>query len=706
MKSFEFEIEEQGIGYLKIDVPNETMNVLKAEFVAEVNQILDTVEANKKLKGLIVYSGKDNSFIAGADIKMLDDCPNASAATALAQEGQKLFERIEKLHIPVVAAIHGVCLGGGLELALACQRRICSDAAHTQLALPEVQLGLLPGSGGTQRLPRLVGLAPALQLMLTGKKVRPKQAKRMGLVDEVVAPYMLLDAAKKALQKTPNKRRHSGQPWWMRLIESMPQGRSWVGNQALKAAHKKTKGLYPAPPELVAAVLAGQKLFCKPDYHFESNAFGRLVATPESQALRSIFFATTEMKKETGAGRTKPREIQKVGVVGGGLMGSGIVNVTAVKAKIAVRIKEISPKGLNSVLAYSYTQLKRQYQRRFLTRLDLHRTLSRISTGLHYKGMFDADVVIEAVFESLELKHTIVHELERHCSPQTIIASNTSSLPIADIASVAKRPQNIVGLHYFSPVEKMPLVEVIPHAKTSPETIATVVSLAKKQGKTPIVVQDGAGFYVNRILALYMCEAAHLLMEGVSIADLDQAAVNFGFPLGPFDLLDQVGIDVSSKIVPILATKLGERFQVIDVFEKLIEDRRLGKKSKKGFYKYGAQKGKQKSVDASVYKVLRLNSATKPLPANAFERCFLQMLNEAGRCLEEKIIACPRDGDIGAIFGIGFPPFLGGPFQHMDRVGLQEVHDKLTKLSQDHGSRFAPCQQFQTMLERNEKFYE
>lgn len=437
----------------------------------------------------------------------------------------------------------------------------------------------------------------------------------------------------------------------------------------------------------------------------EASHFAELVVSKESEALRSIFFATTEMKKETGAEGASPRKVKKAVILGGGLMGGGIASVTTTKAKIPVRVKDISEKGLSNALAYAYKLLDKGVKRRHMTPAARDNLMALMTTTTEYKGVKDADIVVEAVFEDLALKHQMVKDIERECGEHTIFASNTSSLPISQIAEAATRPENVIGLHYFSPVEKMPLVEVIAHAKTSPETIATTVAFARKQGKTPIVVQDGAGFYVNRILALYMNEAAQLLLEGQSVEHLDKALVKFGFPVGPITLLDEVGIDVGAKISPILEKELGERFKAPAAFDKLLGDDRKGRKNGKGFYQYGASSKKAKAVDESVYGVLGIKPGTNKDAKAVAERCVVQMLNEAVRCLEDGIIASPRDGDIGAIFGIGFPPFLGGPFHYIDTLGAANLVRILEGYQSQLGSRFEPCERLKTMAQENAHFF-
>lgn len=595
--SFSLQIREDQIGVITMDIAGESMNVLKAAFADEISSLLADIKANSQLKGLVFISGKPDSFIAGADISMLDGCKTAEEAQAIGRMGQQMFDQLEQLPIPLVAAIHGPCLGGGLELAMACHARVASNDSKTVLGLPEVQLGLLPGSGGTQRLPRLVGLQKALDMILTGKQLRAAQAKKAGLVDEVVANSILLDAAVKRALKGKPQREQPRLNLVGKVLERTPFGRNILFGQARKQTLKKTQGNYPAPLKILDVIKTGVDSGMQAGLTAEAKAFGELCMTKESAALRSLFFATTQMKKESGAGDTKPTKVRKAAVLGGGLMGGGIANVTATKAGIPVRIKDINEQGISNALKYSYSLLEKKFKRRFISKAEMQKQLLLITGTTDYSGFHDADIVVEAVFEDLALKQQMVADIEQHCAEGTIFASNTSSLPIGQIAAKAARPENVIGLHYFSPVDKMPLVEVIAHEATSAQTIATTVAFARKQGKTPIVVKDGAGFYVNRILALYMNEAANILLEGEPVEKIDKALVKFGFPVGPVTLLDEVGIDVGAKISPILTTELGERFAAPSAFDKLLADGRKGRKTEKGFYLYGKNGKKGKKLD-------------------------------------------------------------------------------------------------------------
>jgi len=686
--AFHLKMRLDHVGIITINVPGEKMNTLKAEFAGQITAIIAEARRDPQLAGLVVISGKSDNFIAGADISMIDRCQSAQEAEALAKQGQEVMAAIDALPFPVVAAIHGACLGGGLELALACDARICSLDDKTRLGLPEVQLGLLPGSGGTQRLPRLIGVQQALPLILTGKTLRAKQARKLGVVDDAVPQAILLETAIARVKKGKVSGRTL--PLRDRLLHG-PIGRQALFALASRQTAAKTQGNYPAANRIIEVVRIGLEQGSRAGHDAEARAFGELAMTPESVALRGIFFATTTMKKERG-GEAEPATIKSVAILGGGLMGGGIASVTAINAGLPVRIKDISLEGVNHALKSSWELLSKKVKRRQLTPAQRQQQMARITGGTDYQGFSQRDVVIEAVFEDLALKQQMVSEVEAHCQPHTLFASNTSSLPIEEIATKAQRPENVIGLHYFSPVDKMPLVEVIPHMNTSTATVVTIVALARSQGKTPIVVADKPGFYVNRILTPYINEAMRCLLEGEPIDHIDRALVKFGFPVGPIQLLDEVGIDVGSKISPILHQAYGERFAAPAAFDAVLKDGRKGRKNSKGFYRYDQPRWQRKKPDASLYTLLKVSPQARQSEAQIAERCVMMMLNEAARCLDERVIRCARDGDIGAVFGIGFPPFLGGPFHYMDKLGAAEVVNRLTRLTQQHGERFTPCE--------------
>lgn len=700
-RSLRVEHRPDGVALLWMDVPNESVNTLKKTFSAEFHEVLDELEQTNDLRAVVFASGKPDSFLAGADVEMLNQAHSAAEASELSRTAQQAMNRLAEFRVPVVAAIHGSCLGGGLELALACHGRVCSDHPKTKLGLPEVQLGLLPGAGGTQRLPRLVGIQAALDMMLTGKQVPARKAKRVGLVDEVVPAAIVVEAAVAYALKFAERADGNAYPSPSKpantlkeaLLSKNPLGRAFVFDQARKQVAKQTRGHYPAPNRILDVVRTGLTEGIPSGLAAECTAFGELALTPVAKQLMYLFFAQTALKKDPGTtAKAAPIDVHKVGMIGAGLMGSGIAYVTAAQAKLAVRLKDRDTTGVGKGMAHVAELVKQGLKRKRIDRIEAAQIMARLSPTTDYSGFNTAEVVIEAVFEDLGLKHQIVKDVEAAGKKDVIVATNTSSIPITEIAKASKHPETVIGMHYFSPVNKMPLLEIIVTDKTAPWVTATCVALGKRQGKTVIVVNDGVGFYTSRILAPYMNEAAFLLTEGVPIEDIDKALTDFGFPVGPITLLDEVGIDVAEKVGKIMHEAFGERLRPPGAIAQLAADQRLGRKNKRGFYVYGddSKKG-AKPVDTTIYPVLGI-TPDKRLPLSVIaERCVLQMINEAALCLQEGILRSPRDGDIGAVFGLGFPPFLGGPFRYIETVGPAEIKRRLEHYMSEHGARFTPA---------------
>ncbi len=698
-KCFTVELAD-GIATLLLDLPGETVNTLSPDVGAEFDALLTRYERDPAVKAIVLASGKRDGFIAGARIEMIRAVKSAAEAEDLSRQGQAGFDRLEAYPKPVVAAIHGACLGGGLEWALACTYRVASNDPKTQLGLPEVQLGLLPGAGGTQRLPRLIGIANALDLILAGKTVKVKKALSLGIVDEACpAPILRRVAAERARALAdgslrplrPMPRPPAGlAAAQAALLESNPIGRAVLFSKAREQLLKKTRGNYPAPELALEAIRVGAAQGLAAGQAAEATAFGKLAVSEVSRRLVEIFFAQTAMKRESGVAdpSVKARTVERVGVLGGGLMGGGIAYVT-VNAGIPVRLREQNDAAAARALANVGGLFAERVKRRSLERLDRDAAMRLITTTTGWDGLAHVDVLVEAVFEDLTLKQEMLKAFEA-VNAAGIFATNTSSIPIADIASAAARPEAVIGMHYFSPVNKMPLLEVIATPRTAPEVIATAVALGKRQGKTVIIVGDVPGFYTNRVLGPYMNEAAWLLAEGAAIDELDAALVAYGYPVGPITLLDEVGIDVGAKVSTILHAGYGDRMKPPDALGLVLQSGRLGRKNGKGFYTYG--EGKKKVVDGSVYDLLPGGRSRKRFPrVEMAERLVLALVNEAARSLGDGVIRTPRDGDIGAVFGIGFPPFRGGPFRLADAMGARVVVEKLERLRQEHGERFAPA---------------
>ena len=697
-KNFRVEVQD-GVATVLFDVPGEPVNTLSPAVDEELGKILDGLVSDAGVKALVFASGKKDAFIAGAKIEMLRAAGSAEAAEALSRGGQAGFDRLERYPKPLVAAIHGACLGGGLEWALACHYRIATSDPKTQLGLPEVQLGVIPGAGGTQRLPRLVGIATALDLILAGKSVKGRKALAIGLVDEVVPPSLLLEVARQRarslaageLRRPGTGRPRSGISALQKIaLEDTFVGRELMFRQARKQLLAKTRGHYPAPEKALEAVRFGYEKGFEEGLKREAKLFGELAVSPVARELMGVFFAQTALKKDNGTPdpTVKPRAVGSVGVLGGGLMGSGIAYVT-VNAGLPVRIREKDDAGVARGLAGVGAIFDERVKKRSLDRLERLARMRLLTAGTSWEGFERVDLVIEAVFEDLKLKQEMLRAFEE-LNPRGIFATNTSSIPIGEIAAASRRPESVLGMHYFSPVNKMPLLEVIVTPRTAHEVTATAVAMGKKQGKTVIVVGDGPGFYTSRVLAPYMNEAVTLLLEGAAVEDIDGALTGFGFPVGPMTLLDEVGIDVGAKVAKILHGAFGERMAVPEAMVKVVEAGRLGRKNKKGFYTY--EEGKKKTVDASVYQLLPGGAARRKVGRDEIaERCVLQMVNEAALTLGEGILRSARDGDVGAVFGLGFPPFRGGPFRWADAQGTGAILERMKKLEGRFGARFRPA---------------
>ena len=724
---------KDGVAVLTFDVPGERQNTLSERSGRALQLAFERVESDPAILGAVLISGKPD-FIAGADIAMVQACTTAEQVEKLSRDLQGQLLKMEQSKKPVVAAIHGSCLGGGLEVALACHWRLATDSPKTSLGLPEVMLGLLPGGGGTQRLPRLVGLQAALDMMLTGKNIRAVKAKRMGLVDQLTIPYGLEDAAISTckrliageLKRVDHRDRLNRQDKMMEAaLEDNAAGRAVVFHQARATVMDKTLGLYPAPLAILDVVEAGYDKGLDVGYETESRRFGLLAMTDEAHSLMHLFFGQTSLKKNRYG---KPAKAPTtVGVLGAGLMGSGIADITANK-NIRVLLKDVSPESLARGQKAIWQGLDKRVKSRSLLPFERERIASNIVGKLDYAGFQHADIVIEAVFEDLNVKHKVLREVEAHLRDDAVFATNTSALPIALIAAAAKRPENVVGMHYFSPVPKMPLLEVIVTDKTSKEAAALAVEVGILQGKTVIVVKDGPGFYTTRILGPVMEEAAILALEGVDVHAIDLLMRQVGFPVGPITLLDEVGIDVAAHVAKDMASFFEPRFGKRDAsaLEAMVKQGFLGRKTNKGFYLYGKEQphdalskakkmasslplfgdrlsdlvgGKGKPLNPGALEILSAHGTrhgSKKVEDNGKDkkelqdRVLLRMVNEAVQCLQEGILDNPVDGDIGAVFGLGFPPMTGGPFRYLDTVGAGVVASTLDRFAAKYGQRFTP----------------
>lgn len=701
------------IANLVFDLPNEKVNKLSAPVMSELEEVLENIANNKNLKALVISSAKKDIFIAGADINEIKDLTDKKDARAKVSRGQEIMNKIEELKIPTIALINGACLGGGLELALACTYRLAVVSNKTQLGLPEVNLGIIPGFGGTQRLPKLVGLTNSLKIILSGKAVDARKAYKMGIVDDLTNEEFLEDKLNEFLSKILkdeksnqylSKRRALRKSLFIK--EQLLFGKYLIFYFAQKDLFEKTKGNYPAPFYALEVIKKTYPNSSKNGYKTELDYFCELCISEVSKNLIDIFF-TSESLKKSNFENLEIKKINSAATLGAGIMGGGIAWLFANK-NLEVRIKDISQKaialGFNQILKI-FNQLKKI---RKLTQNEIDLKMSKVSSNLDYEGFENADIVIEAVIENMAIKKNILSEVETKIREDALIVSNTSSLSISEMASSLQNPRRFAGMHFFNPVNRMPLVEVIYGEKTSQETVASVVALTKKLGKTPIVVKDVAGFLVNRILLPCMNEAAYLLQEGASIGEVDAALEEFGLPMGAFILSDVVGIDVAVKVAKSLEQSYGARMKVAEILTEIYVNHKelLGKKSGKGFYIHG----RKKLINNQIYQILQEVQNKNKISTRSISkeeivnRCILTMINEAAKCLEEGVVKNARELDMAMIMGAGFPAFRGGLLKYADNIGANKILIKLEQFK-NCGLRFEIANLLKDKANSGEKFY-
>ena len=718
------EKKPNGVCTIWMDQKNEKVNKVGPDLIQLFNDVFEELDNDNSIKAFVINS-KKKDFIAGADIEMFRKVQQKGDFEPITRRGHQILNKVAVSKKPIVAAIHGNALGAGLEITLACHARVASDDKSTKLALPEVQLGLLPGGGGTQRLPRLVGLQAALDMMLTGKNVFAKSALKMGLVDKVVNINTLQIAAEKLalelISKPIVRKRNdisldtvkSGfttlQGKLTNLVLEAPLVNKIVFDQARKMVNKQTHGCYPAPYKIIECVEIGWNEGLEAGFDAEAKKFEELILSDVSRQLINIFFAMTD-KKKNPYDKKLIKEIHRLGMVGAGFMGAGIAEVS-MNGGIHVLMKDINQDMINAGFKGIYNSYNKRVQKKAMTSIELQEKMALLSGSLNYSDLHNQDIVVEAVFEDLKLKQNILADCEANTKKDTIFATNTSALPIKDVAAKAKNPELVIGMHYFSPVPKMPLLEIIKTDKTADWVTATCYELGIRQGKTVIVVNDGPGFYTTRILAPLMNEAQLLLDEGGDILQIDKEMNLFGFPVGPITLADEVGIDVGTHIMggELMEELLSNRpnFKVSMTLLEVSKAGYKGRKNKKGFYQYD-EKGKKIAgkIDNEIYKFYGGNNRKKFDTEMIQMRCAMAMVNEATLCLQENIIATPLDGDIGAVFGLGFPPFRGGPFRYIDVIGAKKAVAILNDLAAKYGERFEPAQILIDYAKSEKKFYE
>jgi len=704
-EAVQFRIDESGVAWITLDRPESRQNLLTGGTMAVLNEVIAQIEngvAAGRVRGAVFHSGKPGTFIAGADVKEFSAIVDPDEGAGKAAAGQAVFERIAQLAIPTVAAIDGICLGGGTELALACNYRIASDRRETRIGLPEVQLGILPGFGGTTRLPRLVGMQSAAEMILGGKPVDARKAERIGLVDERVHPSILLDRARLAALASGGPRRKPAKtPVVRRILDRTSAGRKLVLSQARKRVMKETGGHYPAPLAALDILEKTLDLSIRESLQLEARAIGTLITGEVSRNLVHVFHLIEAAKKAAPA--AAGRDVERVAVLGAGVMGGGIAQLLAYRG-YHVRMKDIRHEAISLGLRHARELFDGAVRRRRIEKREARQMMDRISPTLEYTGFGTAGLIIEAVVENMDVKRSVLAETEKHAADDAILATNTSSLSVSEMQTALKRPQNFAGMHFFNPVNRMPLVEVIRGEATSDTAVATVFAVARKLDKTPIIVRDGPGFLVNRILAPYLNEAGWLLAEGVSVDAIDRALRNFGMPMGPFRLLDEVGLDVARHAGGVMFEAFGERMRPAPMMAALAATQRLGKKNERGFYRY--EKGRATEVDRSIYAELGVEPKRQLNAQTIVERTTYVMINEAARILEDGIVDSPGTVDIGMILGTGFPPFRGGLLRYADTVGLAGILERLEQLERDYGERFTPAPLLRERAAGAGRFYE
>ena len=713
LKHLQLSIDAEGIATVLLDVPGAPLNPLSDALVAEFESVLDQIVARSDVRGVIVGSAK-SAFAAGWNLiellALLDSVHDARELHSRTAGLSRLLRRLESCGKPVAAAINGVALGGGLELALACHYRVLADGDAAKVGLPEVLVGLLPGAGGTQRLPRLIGAEAALRLMLDGKPIAPQEALKLGIVHELAPAGEVIARAKRWLLATPD----ATQPWDRKGGGTVPGGRtlldSGIGSLfmlAVPAVTRTTLRNYPAPAAILASVYEGLQVPFDRGLAIERRKFAVLAAGPEARNLVRTMFVNKgradKLARRPAGVAQKP--VQKLAVLGAGMMGAGLAHLAA-RAGMQVAVLDTTQELAERARVHAQRTMERDQKAGRIAAGQIAEVLARISPTTDYAALAGSEFVIEAVFEDRAVKAEATRRAEAVIAPDAVFATNTSTLPITGLATASMRPQHFIGMHFFSPVERMPLVEIIRSRTTDDAALAWTLDLAKRLGKTPIVVYDSRGFFTSRIFGTYCYEGQMLLQDGVQPALIENGGRFAGMPVGPLAVMDEVSLELQYKVVQQARVDLGTDFREPaswPVLRKFVEDlRRVGRKAGAGFYEYPADG--RKYLWPGLSQHYPVNPAQPPLEQVKQRLLYIQSL-EAARCLEEGVLTSPADGDLGSILGWGFPSYTGGVFSLIDTVGAARFVDDCRRLADRFGPRFEPCESLKDMAHRGIRFH-
>lgn len=706
------EVTPEQVCVLTFDNPDSSANIFDRTTLKELNDHLSFIRSTPELKGLVLVSAKPSIFLAGADIRTLADAVEHSPAElrGMIEFGQKTFSRLAALPIPTVAAIHGACLGGGFEVALACDWRLATPDKVTKIGLPETQLGILPAWGGSTRLPRLIGLPAALDLILAGKLLAAAPAFKRGLVDELVPREYLVEVAKRRILEKGVALKHRARPFRVAVTNLAPAATT-ISLLTHRKLLKKTRGHYPAVLKALEVMCDGVSQPVEKSLELEVEAVLKLAETTACRNLIRVFLLQERSKKlavthapaEPFAERpSRGKAPARAAVIGAGVMGAGIAQWLAARG-LPVVLRDINADAVGKGMGTIGKLFADGVKRHTFTRVEARTAMDRIYPVAFGAPLASMDLVIEAAVEKLELKQKLFQQLAALAGEHTILATNTSALPVSEIAAATPHPERVVGIHFFNPVHRMQLVEVVQAKQTSSDVVRRALRFVQQIGKLPVLVKDSPGFLVNRILMPYLIEAGHLFEAGASVGDIDAAMLDFGMPMGPLRLIDEVGVDVSKHVADTLVRCYSDRLETPPMLGRMLELKWLGRKSGRGFY---VHEGRDAKPNPEVNQ-FRLTDTAQGLAREELQRrMVLLMVNEAARCIEEQVVAEPEDVDFGMIMGTGFAPFRGGPLRYADAAGLSKMVDEMNRLVDAGAKRYLPCPLLHNMAVFGGRFYE